>query len=135
MRKCRDYDAADPGFYEASVAAGKAADTSIILYTSGTTGRPKGVVLSHANIMMTAANAAERDGLTEADDVLAYLPMAWVGDHIFSFGQSYATGFCVSCPESGATVMNDMRELGPTYFFAPPRIRSEEHTSELQSLM
>src|SRR3546814_15212700 len=72
--------------------------------------------------MMTAANAAERDGLTEADDVLAYLPMAWVGDHIFSFGQSYATGFCVSCPESGATVMTDMRELGPTYFFAPPRI-------------
>ena len=122
MRKGHEYDAADPDFYEASVAAGKAADTSIILYTSGTTGRPKGVVLSHANIMMTAANAAERDGLTEADDVLAYLPMAWVGDHIFSFGQSYATGFCVSCPESGATVMNDMRELGPTYFFAPPRI-------------
>jgi long-chain acyl-CoA synthetase len=93
-----------------------------MLYTSGTTGTPKGCMLSFDNLIVTARNAAEREHLTEAEEVLAYLPMAWVGDNIFSFAQAYATGFCVSCPESGATVMTDLRELGPTYFFAPPRI-------------
>src|SRR6185312_8349282 len=67
-------------------------------------------------------SAIASEGLREDDEVLAYLPMAWVGDHVFSFAQSYCAGFCVSCPESGATVMIDLKELGPTYFFAPPRI-------------
>ncbi|MCH8035965.1 MAG: AMP-binding protein, partial [Proteobacteria bacterium] len=89
---------------------------------SGTTGQPKGVVLSFANLVQTARNTIEFDGLTEDEDVLAYLPMAWVGDHLFSYGQSYVAGFCVSCPESSDTVLSDLRELGPTYFFAVPRI-------------
>ncbi|MEX2409138.1 MAG: AMP-binding protein, partial [Rhodovibrionaceae bacterium] len=101
---------------------GKGSDVSIFCYTSGTTGNPKGVVLTFDNILITARNAAEFEELNEGEDMLAYLPMAWVGDHIFSYAQSYTTGFCVSCPESGATVMQDLRELGPTYFFAPPRI-------------
>ncbi|MEM1382348.1 MAG: AMP-binding protein [Pseudomonadota bacterium] len=104
------------------VAEGKSTDTCVILYTSGTTGKPKGVVLSHANILITAQAAAEFDGLIETDSMLAYLPMAWVGDFIFSMGQAYTTGFCVACPESQDTMMSDLRELGPTYFFAPPRI-------------
>jgi long-chain acyl-CoA synthetase len=79
-------------------------------------------VLSHDNVRRTAENAARFEALRETDDSLAYLPMAWVGDHIFSFGQSYVVGFCVSCPESPDTVLTDLRELGPTYFFAPPRI-------------
>ncbi len=118
----RDYDAAHPGFYEVEVAKGAGADTAIILYTSGTTGQPKGVVLSFDNLIRTAANGIAFDHLRRDEEVLAYLPMAWVGDHLFSFSQSYIAGFCVSCPESSDTVMHDLRELGPTYFFAPPRI-------------
>ncbi|MDH3475611.1 MAG: AMP-binding protein [Rhodospirillales bacterium] len=118
----RAYDKANPGFFEAEVAKAAGGDVSIILYTSGTTGQPKGVVLSFDNVIKTAQNAADMENLTEREEMLAYLPMAWVGDHIFSFAQSYCAGFCVSCPESGATVMHDLRELGPTYFFAPPRI-------------
>ncbi|TFH43250.1 MAG: long-chain fatty acid--CoA ligase, partial [Lysobacterales bacterium] len=112
----------EPAFLREEIAAGKGSDTAIILYTSGTTGTPKGVMLSHDNILITARNAVERDGLRQDDEVLAYLPMAWVGDNIFSFGQSYVAGFCVNCPESSATVMYDLREVGPTYFFAPPAI-------------
>jgi long-chain acyl-CoA synthetase len=104
------------------VAGGKGADISVMLYTSGTTGNPKGVVLTHDNVMRTARNNQEMEGLNADDEILAYLPMAWVGDHIFSFGQNYTAGFCVNCPESAATVMQDLRDIGPTYFFAPPRI-------------
>ena len=122
QEKGRDFDRKNPGFYEQSVAAGKGADVSVMLYTSGTTGKPKGVVLNHANVMRTARNNQQMEGLDDRDEILAYLPMAWVGDHIFSFGQNYTAGFCVNCPESPATVMQDLRDIGPTYFFAPPRI-------------
>ena len=120
--KGRELDTANPGYYEAEVAKGAGKDVSVILYTSGTTGQPKGVMLTHDNVRLTAGNGIERDGLRQDEEVLAYLPMAWVGDHIFSFGQCYVAGFCVSCPESRATVMEDLREIGPTYFFAPPAI-------------
>jgi long-chain acyl-CoA synthetase len=96
--------------------------TCVMLYTSGTTGKPKGVVLSNRNIIMTAKASSEFDGLRADDEVLAYLPMAWVGDFIFSIGQAYWTGFCVNCPESAETMMTDLREIGPTYYFAPPRV-------------
>lgn len=96
--------------------------TCVMLYTSGTTGKPKGVVLSNRNIIVTSKNSAEFDHLTHNEEILAYLPMAWVGDFIFSVGQAYWTGFTVNCPESQATMMSDLREIGPTYFFAPPRI-------------
>ncbi len=122
QEKGREYDRANPGFYEAEVAKGKGEDVAIILYTSGTTGQPKGVVLSFENLVQTARHSIDFDSLKEDEEVLAYLPMAWVGDHLFSYGQSYVAGFCVSCPESSDTVMSDLRELGPTYFFAPPRI-------------
>jgi long-chain acyl-CoA synthetase len=118
----RDLLTKNPGFFEREVNAGKGSDVAVMLYTSGTTGQPKGVVLSHANVLVTALNSIELENLTENEETLAYLPMAWVGDHIFSLGQAYVAGFCVGCPESGATVMTDLRELGPTYFFAPPRI-------------
>lgn len=120
--KGRAFDAENPGFFDGEVARSKGEDTSIMLYTSGTTGNPKGVVLSFDNIRSSAEAGITFERLGEDEEVLAYLPMAWVGDHIFSFGQSYIAGFCVSCPESGATVMQDLAELGPTYFFAPPRI-------------
>jgi len=111
-----------PGHYEAEVAKGRADDIAIICYTSGTTGQPKGAMLSHGNLIVTAANAIAREGLRASDEVLAYLPMAWVGDHMFSFAQSVVAGFTTNCPESAATVLENLKEIGPTYFFAPPRI-------------
>ncbi|WP_341862940.1 AMP-binding protein [Gymnodinialimonas sp. 57CJ19] len=96
--------------------------TCVMLYTSGTTGKPKGVVLSNRNIIETSKASCEFDNLRMEDEVLAYLPMAWVGDFIFSIGQAYWSGFCVNCPESAETMMTDLREIGPTYFFAPPRV-------------
>jgi long-chain acyl-CoA synthetase len=96
--------------------------TCVMLYTSGTTGKPKGVVLSNRNIIETARASSEFDKLRSDDEILAYLPMAWVGDFIFAVGQAYWTGFCTNCPESATTMMTDLREIGPTYFFAPPRI-------------
>ena len=122
LEKGRQYDADHPGFAEGKVNAGKGSDIAIMLYTSGTTGQPKGVMLSHDNLIITARNGIASENLHEDEESLAYLPMAWVGDNVFSLAQSYVAGFCVSCPESSETVLTDLREIGPTYFFAPPRI-------------
>ncbi|WP_096790329.1 AMP-binding protein [Phaeobacter piscinae] len=103
--------------------------TCVMLYTSGTTGKPKGVVLSNRNVIESAKNSAEFDKLTAGENILSYLPMAWVGDFIFSVGQAYWCGFCVNCPESADTMMTDLREIGPTYFFAPPRVFEGQLTS------
>ena len=110
------------GWWLDEIAKGKGADVSVMLYTSGTTGRPKGVMLTHENIIVSAQNGNKFDGFKADDILLAYLPMAWVGDHIFSYGQAYAAAMCVCCPESPETVVEDRREIGPTYFFAPPRV-------------
>jgi long-chain acyl-CoA synthetase len=103
--------------------------TCVMLYTSGTTGKPKGVVLSNRNIIESAHNSCDFDKLTASEEILAYLPMAWVGDFIFSVGQAYWAGFCVNCPESPDTMMTDLREIGPTYYFAPPRVFETQLTS------
>jgi long-chain acyl-CoA synthetase len=108
--------------WEDELKARKGSDLAIILYTSGTTGRPKGVMLTHDNVLISARNGNLYDKLDEHEEVIAYLPLAWVGDHIFSYAQSYAAGFCVNCPESPETVVGDRREIGTTYAFAPPRI-------------
>jgi long-chain acyl-CoA synthetase len=116
---------ADPAVRKAwldGVAAGKGSDVSVVLYTSGTTGRPKGVMLTQENVVVSGRNANLFDHFTPDDTMIAYLPMAWVGDHIFSYGQAFAGALCVSCPESPDTITEDRREIGPTYFFAPPRV-------------
>jgi long-chain acyl-CoA synthetase len=111
------------------IAAQTYDDTSVMLYTSGTTGRPKGVVLSNRNVIETAKNSSEFDHLQVGEETLAYLPMAWVGDFIFSIGQALWSGFCVNCPESPETMMTDLREIGPTYYFAPPRVFETQLTN------
>ncbi len=118
----REYDRAHPGFFDGEVAKGGTTDVSIMLYTSGTTGKPKGVRQSHAAFLTAAEGGVGFDKLGPDDSVLSYLPMAWVGDHLFSFAQWLVAGFTINCPESGDTVRIDLREIGPTYYFAPPAI-------------
>src|SRR5258708_3682775 len=112
----------DPAFLDSEIAKGAGADTAAMFFTSGTTGAAKGVVLTHASLIDRARAAAEMEGLGDADVVLAYLPPAWIGQNIFSYAQPFVTGYCICCPESSDTVMSDMREIGPTYYFAPPRV-------------
>jgi long-chain acyl-CoA synthetase len=118
----RKFSIGHPSHFEDELEKGRADDPAIICYTSGTTGAPKGAVLSHRNLSVTARNAAEFEKLRADEEILSYLPMAWIGDHIFSYAQSILVGFAINCPESAATVLHDLREIGPTYFFAPPRI-------------
>src|SRR5437762_10124640 len=118
----REFDRTHPDFFDDEVALGNADEVSIMLYTSGTTGKPKGVRQTHAAFIAAAKGGSEFDHLTADDSVLSYLPMAWVGDHLFSYAQWLYAGFTINCPESGDTVMTDLREIGPTYYFAPPRV-------------
>jgi long-chain acyl-CoA synthetase len=118
----REFDRAHPDFYDAEVEKGRPEDVSVMLYTSGTTGKPKGVRQTHGSFIDAARSGVAFDRLTSDEDILSYLPMAWVGDHLFSFAQWMVAGFTINCPESGDTVMTDLREIGPTYYFAPPRI-------------
>jgi long-chain acyl-CoA synthetase len=104
------------------IAAGKGSDVSIILYTSGTTGVSKGVMLSAAGCIAAASDTVAFDRLDENDAALAYLPLAWVGDHYLNYAQGLVAGFCLACPETSDTALADIREIGPTFFFAPPRV-------------
>ncbi len=111
-----------PDFLDGEIARGRPDDIGVMLYTSGTTGKPKGVCLTHHAFISAARGGIEFDRLGADEEILSYLPMAWVGDHLFSFAQAMLAGFTINCPESGETVMTDLREIGPTYYFAPPRV-------------
>jgi long-chain acyl-CoA synthetase len=110
------------GYFEEAVAKGTTEDLAIINYTSGTTGAPKGVMLTHRNLIATAESYLVVDPLDAYDEIMAYLPMAWIGDTFFSVVLSFLSGAAVNCPEDTTTVRQDFREIGPTMTFAPPRI-------------
>ncbi|MET3605021.1 long-chain acyl-CoA synthetase [Sphaerotilus sulfidivorans] len=110
------------GFFDRAVEAVQPGDVAAMFFTSGTTGNPKGVVHTHRSLIDRAQAGAKFDRLTAAEEVLAYLPPAWIGQNIFSYAQWLACGYVVNCPESAATVTIDLKEIGPTYYFAPPRV-------------
>ena len=116
------FAAAQPGWFRAEVDKVNPDDVAAMFFTSGTTGNPKGVVHTHSTLLDRAQAGADFDKLTAAEEVLAYLPPAWVGQNIFSYAQWLACGYVVNCPESASTVMIDLKEIGPTYYFAPPRV-------------
>ncbi|WP_418316817.1 AMP-dependent synthetase/ligase [Piscinibacter sakaiensis] len=118
----RAHAAAHSGFFEAEIAKVKADDVAAMFFTSGTTGNPKGVVHTHTSLLDRARAGAEFDKLSHDEEVLAYLPPAWIGQNIFSYAQWLVCGYVVNCPESAETVMIDLKEIGPTYYFAPPRV-------------
>jgi long-chain acyl-CoA synthetase len=112
----------EPGFFAAEVIKAQPHDVAAMFFTSGTTGNPKGVVHTHFSLLDRAKTGQDFDHLTEREEVLAYMPPAWIGQNIFSYAQWLACGYIVNCPESAATVTIDLKEVGPTYYFAPPRI-------------
>ena len=116
------HGAAHPGFFDKAVAALQPDDVAAMFFTSGTTGNPKGVVHTHFSLLDRAAAGARFDKLTAREEVLAYMPPAWIGQNIFSYAQWLACGYVVNCPESASTVTIDLKEIGPSYYFAPPRV-------------
>ena len=118
----RAFDARQPAFFDAQVALGQPGDVAAMFFTSGTTGNPKGVVHTHFSLIDRAAAGARFDKLGADEEVLAYLPPAWIGQNIFSYAQWLVCGYVVNCPESASTVTIDLKEIGPTYYFAPPRV-------------
>jgi long-chain acyl-CoA synthetase len=116
------HDASNARLFETEVALCQPDDVAALFFTSGTTGNPKGVVHSHATLLDRALAGQAFDRLTDREEVLAYMPLAWIGQNIFSYAQWLACGYVVNCPESAATVTIDLKEIGPTYYFAPPRI-------------
>ena len=131
QQKGSDFASASSSFFEDQIALGNGDDIAVLLYTSGTTGQPKGVVLTHDSMIFGSQRVAELEALTENDSVIAYLPMAWIVDHFLCYTLAYCAGYCVCCPESPDTLLLDKKEIGPTFHFTSPRVLEGQRTDIL----
>jgi len=120
-----------PTYFEDQIALGKGGDVAVLLYTSGTTGQPKGVILTHDSLIFGSQRVASLESLSEKDSVVAYLPMAWVVDHFLCYTLAYCAAYCVCCPESPDTLLLDKKEIGPSFHFTSPRILEDQRTDIL----
>jgi long-chain acyl-CoA synthetase len=125
----RRFGAEHPRHFETAIEQGRLEDLALIAYTSGTTGSPKGAMLTQANMVATGETLIRSEDIRLEDNWLAYLPMAWVGDSLYTLVVNLMVGFTVNCPESPETVQRDLRELGPSSVLAPPRIWENMLTS------
>jgi long-chain acyl-CoA synthetase len=113
--------AAEPRLREALIELAQPGDPAVFIHSSGTTGKPKGVVLSHRNVLAGVRNAHRAGAFDFGEEILAYLPMAWVGDFAITVGAGVALHFTTNIPESPETVAHDLREIAPTLYLAAPR--------------
>jgi long-chain acyl-CoA synthetase len=110
-----------PEHFSRELEAGSGEELAILCYTSGTTGLPKGVMLTHHNLIGGFQAVVDAEGWHERDEMVVYLPMAWIGDFAFSVVGSLCAGVTLSCIETPDTYRRDLREIGPTLFLGPPR--------------
>ena len=113
--------AVDPALFDTSVRAGNGEDLALICYTSGTTGFPKGAMLSFRNLLTMALSLNEVDQRRESDEFVSFLPLAWIGEQMMSIATALAVGFTVNFPEEPETSAENIREIGPHVLFGPPR--------------
>jgi long-chain acyl-CoA synthetase len=118
----RELAAGQPGLYEREVARGAGADLAMLCYTSGTTGKPKGAMLSFANLLAMGRALMEVDPLQPGDDFVSFLPLAWIGEQMMALSCGMQVGFTINFPEEPETVQHNIREIAPHVMFSPPRI-------------
>ncbi len=130
-QKGREFDEANPGWWDRKVAEGKETDLCILSTTSGTTGNPKLAMLTHRNLLTMGANLMSIDPIAPDDEFVSFLPLAWIGEQMMSLACGLQIGFTINFPEEPETVQHDIREIGPQAMFSPPRIW-ENFVSQVQ---
>ena len=118
----RQFEKENPGYFEKSIERLTPEDIALIAYTSGTTGKPKGSLLSHANMLKMALNLSQVDPKLPGDEFVSFLPLPWIGEQMMSVSSALAIGFTVNFPEEPETAMADLYEIGPNVVFSPPRV-------------
>src|SRR5690606_14183452 len=113
--------AANPGLRDQLINQSTPEDPAVFMHSSGTTGKPKGIVLNQRNVIAAARSAHDGGAFAEEEEVLAYLPLAWVGDYALTVAAAVTYRFRVNIPERQETVLRDMREIAPTFYLAAPR--------------
>jgi long-chain acyl-CoA synthetase len=134
MELGKEYDKKHPELFENNVDAGKGDDIAFIYYTSGTTGLPKGAMLTHRALITTAKGFVNRYPMNEKDNLISNFPAAWVGDSFFATVPHLLTGAMLNFPEEPETIAEDTREIGPNFVIYGPR-QWEGLVSEIQVKM